>query len=203
MKSDNQQPPSIEPTSNTTTITTTHSSNPFTKFAAWGIAVLGPIALFLPGRGGATKSTFQNAILAGSTFWGYNTLAAEYTGKSITQRSSERWRSLLGLPEKKPEEEKRKKGGVFADLPTERAAQVKMLLEEERRRRAAAEGREYKPKDTRGFWERVWMGNEEEGWKEKRLEEERKALESGKGYGDLIIEQVKEVFGKRDNGKKE
>jgi hypothetical protein len=39
------------------------------------------------------------------------------------------------------------------------------------------------------------MGGEKSGWKERRLEEERKALEEGKGYGDLIMEHIREAFG--------
>ncbi|KAK0754953.1 hypothetical protein B0T18DRAFT_400368, partial [Schizothecium vesticola] len=34
-----------------------------------------------------------------------------------------------------------------------------------------------------------------EGWQERRLEEERKALESGKGYSDLIWEAFEEAWG--------
>ncbi|KAL2160569.1 hypothetical protein VTH06DRAFT_1257 [Thermothelomyces fergusii] len=38
------------------------------------------------------------------------------------------------------------------------------------------------------------MGGEDEGWVERRREEERRAIASGKGYGDLIVEQVMEVW---------
>lgn len=47
---------------------------------------------------------------------------------------------------------------------------------------------------NRGALERVWMAGETEGWKERRLEEERKALQEGKGYGDLIKEHVWDVW---------
>jgi uncharacterized protein YdaU (DUF1376 family) len=56
-----------------------------------------------------------------------------------------------------------------------------------------------------GLVERFWMGGEKEGWQEKRLEEERKAIESGKGYGGLIADQVREVWkgkGDGEGGKK-
>lgn len=49
-------------------------------------------------------------------------------------------------------------------------------------------------KKERGVLGRLWMGGEEEGWKERRLEEERKALEEGKGYTDMILEQIWEVW---------
>lgn len=158
----------------------------------------------MPTRGGAAKSTLQNAVLGASTFWGFNTLTGHYTGKTISQRTGDQWRSLFGLPSKEEEEAaKRKKegevalpktGGYYDELPTERAARNKMLMEAEKRRRAEAAGKEYKEKDTRGLIERIWMGGEKEGWREKRMEEERKALEEGKGYGGLIMEQVREVW---------
>ena len=49
----------------------------------------------------------------------------------------------------------------------------------------------------------LWMGDEEPGWQRRRLERERRELESGKGYGDIIMEQVWEVFpgfGGREGG---
>ena len=47
---------------------------------------------------------------------------------------------------------------------------------------------------VRGIFRKVWMGDEKAGWQERRLEREKEELESGKGYGDLIMEQVREVF---------
>ena len=48
--------------------------------------------------------------------------------------------------------------------------------------------------------ERLWMGGEAAGWKERRLREEQEALAEGKGYWDLIAEQVWEVWnwGRKD-----
>lgn len=84
--------------------------------------------------------------------------------------------------------------GLTGHVPTERAARNRELMEAERKRRAEAEGREYTPKRQAGWFERWWMGGETEGWKERRLEEERRALESGKGYGGLIMDQIREVL---------
>ena len=57
------------------------------------------------------------------------------------------------------------------------------------------------PEDTappqgglRSLLRQLWMGDEEPGWQRRRLERERQELESGKGYGDIIMEQVWEVF---------
>ncbi|KAL2119464.1 hypothetical protein VTJ04DRAFT_6425 [Mycothermus thermophilus] len=200
-------PPQLPPTSPPTD-PPLPERDPILHNSALVLAVLAPVALVLPSRGGKTKSTLQNALLGGTAFWAFNQLAHDYTGKSITARSRERWGALLGFDKKtkegegaQEEEKQKKKAGWFSDLPTETARRNRELMEAERRRRAEAEGREYVPKHSGednkvGWWKRVWMGGEKEDWKERRLEEERKALEAGKGYGDLIVEQIKEVLGK-------
>ncbi|KAK4103817.1 hypothetical protein N658DRAFT_465460 [Parathielavia hyrcaniae] len=187
--------------------------NAITHNAAIAMAIICPLALLLPTRGGRAKSTLQNAVLGSAAFWGFNTLAHDYTGKSITARSSERWGALFGSSSSSsssPRGDREKEGGLgegtetggdvrvgglMGHLPTERAARNRALMEAERKRRAEAEGREYVPKSpVAGGLERWWMGGETEGWKERRLEEERRALESGKGYGGLIVDQIKEVW---------
>ena len=45
-----------------------------------------------------------------------------------------------------------------------------------------------------GLFRKLWMGDEKAGWQKRRLEREKEELESGKGYGDLIMEQIREVF---------
>lgn len=47
---------------------------------------------------------------------------------------------------------------------------------------------------VRSLFRKVWMGDEKAGWQKRRLEREREELESGKGYGDMIMEQVREVL---------
>lgn len=47
---------------------------------------------------------------------------------------------------------------------------------------------------ARGLLEKVWMGSEGKDWKEKRDKREKEALEEGKGYGDLILDQIWEVW---------
>ncbi|KAL8768779.1 MAG: hypothetical protein Q9209_005068 [Squamulea sp. 1 TL-2023] len=46
-----------------------------------------------------------------------------------------------------------------------------------------------------GLARRMWYGSEREDWKEKRIREEKEALEEGRGYGGLIGDAVREVFG--------
>lgn len=91
------------------------------------------------------------------------------------------------------------------DLPTERAKEMQRIIREERDKgRQGLQGQE-----ERGIFERLWMGDEKEDWKARRLEEERKALEEGKGYTDMILEQIWDVWnwdkkkGKDDEEKKE
>lgn len=47
---------------------------------------------------------------------------------------------------------------------------------------------------VKGLARKIWMGDERPGWQRRRLEREREELEAGKGYGDIIMEQVREVF---------
>lgn len=92
------------------------------------------------------------------------------------------------------------------ELPTERAKEMQKILQEEREKsRKSLERKEGQEKSILG---KLWMGDEEEGWKERRLEEEKKAIEEGKSYGDMIFEQIWEVWnwdkkGKGADGKKE
>lgn len=93
------------------------------------------------------------------------------------------------------------------DLPTERAKEMQKILQEEREK--SRRTLERKEGQEKGILGKLWMGDEEEGWKERRLEEEKKAIEEGKSYGDMIFEQIWEVWnwdkkkGKDGESKKE
>ncbi|KAF2851808.1 hypothetical protein T440DRAFT_488893 [Plenodomus tracheiphilus IPT5] len=97
------------------------------------------------------------------------------------------------------------------DMPTEQAKEMQRVLREEREKsRRAMERKGEENKGVAGVLEKLWMGDEKEGWRERRLEEEKKALEEGKTYTDMIFEQIWDVISwdKRkgaddDNGKKE
>ena len=80
----------------------------------------------------------------------------------------------------------------FDGLPTDRARRVNRQLKDEKGDKGE--------KDTRGVLEKVWMGDETSGWRERRLQEEQKRLQSGEGYWDLIMDQIKEVW--KDEAKK-
>ena len=91
------------------------------------------------------------------------------------------------------------------DLPSERAEEVRAKLKAQKEREAQMMMQAGKEKETegeqRGVVENIWMGRETEGWKERRLKEEQKALDEGKGYGDLIQEHIWDVWnwGKKDS----
>lgn len=149
-------------------------------YSAIGVSILGPIALLLPSTRTGATSRIQNIILGSGAFWGLNQLAYDYTGKSIVARSNERWGKILSAAD---------------TLPTEKAQQTKALLAAQKARREEAEA------EKRGLLKQVWMGDEKEDWKKRRIEEDRKALASGKGYGDLIMDQIWEVWN-QSTGKK-
>ncbi|KAF2746218.1 hypothetical protein M011DRAFT_404576 [Sporormia fimetaria CBS 119925] len=92
-------------------------------------------------------------------------------------------------------------------LPTESAREArrrKLEADMEKTRQAQREGRETEKK--RSFLQKLWMGDEEEGWQERRLAAERKALEEGRGYQGVILDQIWEVWnwgGKKGEKKEE
>jgi len=49
-------------------------------------------------------------------------------------------------------------------------------------------------KGVAGLARALWMGQEEEGWAERRGREEREKLAEGRGYGGLIVDQIWEVW---------
>jgi hypothetical protein len=176
-----------------------HGTLPVLHNAALVVAVLGPIGLLLPGRTRGTL-TLQNVILGGSSAWALNQLSHDFTGTSIATRSYNRWNAIGASIQRS-----------FDPLPTDKARRNAKLMDAERikmeasmdeeSRKRAERARRERAMSERGIVGRLWMGDEEEGWKEKRMEEERKALESGKGYWDMISEQIAEVWRGKDGEK--
>ncbi|KAF1814818.1 hypothetical protein P152DRAFT_455857 [Eremomyces bilateralis CBS 781.70] len=108
-------------------------------------------------------------------------------------------------------------------LPTEKAREIQRLLREQResgrtnkaeqdrlqatasrgavampatlvRSETGSQLEEPQQPDKRSVLQKMWMGDEKEGWKERRLQEEREKLAEGKGYWDMMIEQIWEVW---------
>jgi hypothetical protein len=78
------------------------------------------------------------------------------------------------------------KAAISADgLPTEKAREIQRKMREQRG---------MKNGEQKGVLEKVWLGEEGEDWKEKRLKEEQEAIDRGEGYGSLIMSQISDVF---------
>jgi hypothetical protein len=56
----------------------------------------------------------------------------------------------------------------------------------------AAKSRE--EKDERGVAKKIWLGDQEEDWREQRMREEREAAEKGKSTQEVILDQVWSVW---------
>jgi len=58
----------------------------------------------------------------------------------------------------------------------------------------ASEGGFQRPEKQPSTLEKLWLGDEKPDWKKRREEEEQEALDEGRGYGGLIMDQLKEVW---------
>lgn len=158
----------------------------FKKYTALTFLVASPILIALPPR----KLDPMAVFLASAFCVSANHVTREKTGRSIVDRIDSRIRSRPGL---------------LRELPSERAEEVQAQLRAARDaqiREGAPVGEELeklksRQKGEQALASRVWMGGESEGWMERRLKEEQKALDEGKGYGDLIQEHVMEVWSGR------
>ncbi|KAF2015020.1 hypothetical protein BU24DRAFT_423939 [Aaosphaeria arxii CBS 175.79] len=154
----------------------------FALNAAIAGAVICPVVAFMPPR----KLDMYTFSLAVGFYLSADHLATHYTGRGIFQQWKFAQPSSVGV----------------GALPTEKARETQARFAEEKKlaeaREAMRSGRqvnwEEKEKKERSVLQKLWMGDETEGWKERRLEEERKALEEGKSYTDLILEQVWDVW---------
>ncbi|KAK7427144.1 hypothetical protein QQZ08_006413 [Neonectria magnoliae] len=147
--------------------------NAFIHNSAIAGAIILPIVMALPPR----KMDIRFFVLAGAFSLATNQLAYEYTGQSIYGRFGSRVGSLVGT-----------------ELP-DGAKRTQKLLREHREREAAEKKREAENKQGLAkVLNDTWMGGEGENWREKRAEEHRKKFEEGKGFGDIIMDQVSDVW---------
>ncbi|PSS12863.1 hypothetical protein M430DRAFT_36099 [Amorphotheca resinae ATCC 22711] len=155
-----------------------------------------PILILIPPR----KFDIYTIALLTGTLVSANQLTYEYSGRSFATRWGERLAAFSSteLPPKAQEmQERLRREREVRDAArlgvSVRAQEVeagsKILEEVERRREGEGKG-----KKERGILERVWYGQEGDDWKQKRDQREKEALEEGKGYGDLIMEQIWEVW---------
>lgn len=173
--------------------------NPFVHKVALVVTPVALIALFLPPR----RFDARLAILGGVAVWGTNQLVLDYSGTSSLQRVGARVQGAFGsdLPDKAKAtqarlraERERLREAAAAGVPEDQ----RRLLEEQRRRQQMGGKRE--GEGEKGLLERVWMGDSDPDWKEKRDRREKEALsEGGGGYWGLITDQIAEVW---NGGKK-
>ncbi|CAI7630870.1 unnamed protein product [Penicillium manginii] len=159
----------------------------FKTYAATGFLVAAPVLIALPPR----KFDHLTVLLASAFCVSANHITRERTGRSIVDRIEARITTRPAVLRELPSERAQE---IQARLRAAREAQMKEAVGEELEKLKAREAQE------QGVVQRVWMGGEAPGWMEKRLQEEQKALEEGKGYGDLIQEHIWDVW---NWGKKE
>ncbi|KAG9242815.1 hypothetical protein BJ878DRAFT_400366, partial [Calycina marina] len=180
-----------------------------------GALIVGPIIIALPPR----KLDFYTIALVGGTFAGGNQVCHEYTGRSIIWRVKDRAKKMSGgeLPEKARLVQKRLKeekarhfeeslsGAKYVvmaqkeeggGIPQERGSKV---LEEVEKKRAETD----QDREKQRLVDKIWFGGEGKDWKQKRDQREKEYLEDGRGYGDLIMDQIWEVWNWGKDNKEE
>ncbi|KKK19773.1 hypothetical protein AOCH_003187 [Aspergillus ochraceoroseus] len=149
----------------------------FKTYAAITFLVAAPVLIALPPR----KLDHLTVLLGTAFCVSANHLTRERTGRSILDRIESRvaaHSTHSPIP-----------GFTIADLPSERAQEIQAKLRATRDaqiRDGSVVGEEWERLKARqlqdqGVVERVWMGGETAGWKERRLREEQRALDEGKG----------------------
>ncbi|KAF1345709.1 hypothetical protein BDV97DRAFT_358900 [Delphinella strobiligena] len=175
------QPPIREPTPDETNQykITLHRAAIFTLVVCPALAALPP-----------RKFDVYTVGLIGLTGFSGNYLYKESRGHSI-------WHVIGGS--KAEGLRKDTIGDGDATLPTERAREFQKHLKELRAEKARAEGKPIPDKDIEiakgSILDKVYYGAEEpEGWRERRAREDQEKLAQGKGYGDIIMEQIWDVW---------
>ncbi|KAL4975599.1 hypothetical protein BDW66DRAFT_66821 [Aspergillus desertorum] len=190
-------PPRTQAELQQTTATLSNRAADFARFknyAAYTFLFGAPILIALPPR----KLDHLTVLLTGAFAASANHITRERTGRSIIDRLESRIsRTSLHNP----------------SLPSEKAREIQARIRAERERRMGEENVSKEEMEMlkarrdqdRGMLKTLWMGDEEKGWKEKRIQEEREALAAGKGYGDLIREHIWDVWtwGEKDGAGKD
>ncbi|OJJ51239.1 hypothetical protein ASPZODRAFT_138346 [Penicilliopsis zonata CBS 506.65] len=156
----------------------------FKHGAAVAFVIASPILLALPPR----KLDHLAVLNIGAFAFSTNYLVREHTGRSIVERIE----GKLARPQLQ----------ILRDMPTEKAEKLQAQLRAERDAQISSgqvtgedlERLKARQAQEKGVMQRLWMGGEQEGWKERRLQEEQQALDEGKGYGYLIKKHFQDVW---------
>lgn len=151
--------------------------------------IVAPLLAALPPR----KLDAYTLGLVGLTGFSGNYLYKESRGNSI-------WHVIGGNEADtiRKEKETAGEGGIFTGgLPTQKAREFQHHLKEMRLQHARAEGKPVPDEDVKKgtIIDQVYYGSEKpEGWRERRAREDQEKLDQGKGYGDIIMEQIWDVW---------
>ena len=181
------QPPTRQPTGDETKNYARTMHN-----AAIGILIAAPVLALLPPR----KLDVYTASLMGLTGFSVNYLHRERYGKSILQR-------MRGPITEAPAANDTGSWMAGTEMPSERARefQRQFKLQQATKSGLSLKDAEQAEKDKKGVLDQVWYGEEKkQGWNERREQEIQTKMAEGKGYGDIIMDQIWEVWtwGKKD-----
>lgn len=153
-----------------------HGTHPVFHYTAMGVAGLALLGIALPPRTWGIRST----LLSSSFFLSSNQLAHDYTGRSFVYRWAERAEKV--------------EAAVNAETDDSRRIKEAIRLEKARRRAALPEEERAKLE----LQDRAKDNKSKGSWLKEMDEKEKQALKDGKGYGDLILEHIKEAFAVED-----
>ncbi|KAB8296681.1 hypothetical protein EYC80_002104 [Monilinia laxa] len=181
-------------------------TTPLLHNASLAALIVCPIVMLLPPR----KMDVYTFALMTTTFIGGNHLAYEYTGVSmmnriqnritsfsnieLSEKAKETQRKIREAQEKKRMEESGKFSGKIIEFQDQNAKREGVLEALEKRSSSGSTANKVEEERKESVLEKIWLGGEGKDWKEKRDQKEKEALEAGKGYGDLIMEQIWEVW---------
>jgi hypothetical protein len=143
----------------------------FARKAAIGGVIICPIIALMPPR----KLDLYTFSLGIGFYLSADHLAESYTNRGLID-------NII-----------RSRPNPISALPTEKARETQRMLKEKEILEKGSDAVR-KANEEKTLWHKLWMGNEPENWKEKRMAEERQALEEGKTYTSMIIDQVWDVW---------
>ena len=153
-------------------------------------AVACPLLVLLPPR----KLDFFTAGLCITTVFSTNYLVQDYTGRSITQHITGARPPVLS-----------NSSSAQTDEAQTRVSDAVRAERQEALLRGTASGRDAAKVDQEkaaGITEQVEASRQQAKWALERQREEQEALDEGKGFADIIMDQVYEVWNwgkKRDD----
>jgi len=163
----------------------TASYKSFIHNTSLGMLILAPVLIALPPR----KLDMYTLCLSGAFVASANQLTVERTGRGIMGNLVPQ-RLRIMRSEQVVREKERTKAEEFAARYQEEKAR-KRLLEEE----VAPSSSQPRPLAAlEAKVKELWMGGEQEGWRERRLREEQEKISRGEGYGSMIMDQIWEVW---------